>query len=220
MKIHLPAALLLACLTLILTSGSGCKSIYYGTWERLGYEKRDLLVDQVKDTRAQQEETKQQFASALEQFQATFDFDGGELEKAYEKLKDDYDRSVSQADDLRGEIKSVKSIGKDLFKEWGQEIELQANPEFKDLMVQQRDTTRASYDQMVEKMDTAAARMDPVLQAFNDRILVMKSSLNAAAIASLETTSAQLAGDVEALIAEMNQSIAEADEFISALSAG
>ncbi|MEO1235864.1 MAG: DUF2959 family protein [Planctomycetota bacterium] len=207
-------------LAVLLAATAGCKTLYYGTWERLGYEKRDLLVDQVKDTRTQQEKTKDQFASALEQFQATFDFDGGDLEKAYDKLKRDYDRSASQADELRSEIATTKSIGGDLFDEWGQEIEAQTNPDFKRQMVEQRSATMDSFDEMVSRMDAAAAKMDPVLRAFNERVLFLKSSLNAAAIASLQTNADELIGDIEALIAEMNASIAEADEFIAALSAG
>ena len=33
----------------------GCQSAYYGTMEKLGYEKRDLLVDNVQDARKAQE---------------------------------------------------------------------------------------------------------------------------------------------------------------------
>ena len=57
-----------------------------------------------------------------------------------------------------------------------------------------------------------------MLNAFQERTLLLKSSLNAKAIASLETTSQELIGDIESLIREMNESIAEADEFIAAMS--
>lgn len=198
---------------------TGCKSLYYSTWETLGYEKRDLLVDQVEDTRGQQEDTKEEFASALEQFKATFGFEGGELEKAYNSLKKSYDRCSGEADDLRGEIADVKDIAGDLFAEWAEEIEQQTNAEYKKAMGEQREATMASYDEMVAKMDAAAAKMDPVLQAFNERVLFLKSSLNAQAIASLQANADELVDGIEDLIEDMNASIAEADEFIAAMSA-
>lgn len=213
-------ALLVATLAACTLGLTGCNTIYYSTWEKLGWEKRDLLVDQVEDTRNQQEDTKQQFTSALEQFKATFSYDGGELEDAYDKLKKNYDRCASEADDLRGEIKTVKEIAGDLFKEWDGEIAEQTNAEYKKLMTDQRKATEQAYDEMVGKMDAAAGKMDPVLQAFNERVLMLKSSLNAQAIASLQTSSDQLVGDIEALIAEMNASIAEADEFIATMNPG
>ena len=56
--------------------------------------------------------------------------------------------------------------------------------------------------------------MDPVLQAFKERVLFLKSSMNAQALASLQENSGELVGDIESLINEMNKSIAEADAFI------
>lgn len=201
----------------VLLLAAGCNTVYYAAWEKLGYEKRDLLVSQVQDTRAQQEDTKEQFASALDQFKATFDYDGGKLEKAYNKLKKDYDRCVGEADGLRAEIADVKSIAGALFDEWADEIETQSNADYKRAMVQQREDTIEAYEQMVGKMDEAADKMNPVLEAFNSRVIFLKSSLNAQAIASLQTNADELVDGIEDLIAEMNESIAEADEFIAAM---
>lgn len=96
----------------------GCTSTYVAAWKQLGWESRDLLVDQVEDTRSRQESAKEQFTSALDQFKATYNFDGGDLEKAYNKLQKDYDRCVAQADDFRDEIGGVKRLGKAFFNEW------------------------------------------------------------------------------------------------------
>lgn len=82
-------------------------------------------------------------------------------------------------------------------------------------MKELRQATRKNYDQMVKKMDDAAAKMDPVLEAFKGQVLMLKSSLNARAIASLQTEAQGLIDNVESLIKEMNESIDEADEFIS-----
>jgi hypothetical protein len=214
--------LLLTTILLLASGLGGCTSIsdavYYKAWEQFGYEKRDLLVSQVQDTRQQQEETKEEFASALDRFRAVYDFDGGEVEDAYDSLNDGYASSSREADRLRAEIADVKSVGEALFEEWDDEIDQQTVKDYKKRMKELRTATRKSYDQMVQKMDEAAARMDPVLEAFQGQVLMLKSSLNARAIASLQTEAEGLIDDVEELIREMNESIDEADEFISQMS--
>ncbi|OQW97790.1 MAG: hypothetical protein BWK77_00890 [Verrucomicrobia bacterium A1] len=62
---------------------SGCQSAYYGAMEKLGYEKRDLLVGDVKKARGAQDDAKKQFASALEEFTSVLGSPGGELEAKY-----------------------------------------------------------------------------------------------------------------------------------------
>jgi hypothetical protein len=64
-------------------------------------------------------------------------------------------------------------------------------------------------------MDSAAASMDPVLHKFKDRVLFIKSNLNAQAIASLKGEVMKVDADVERLIKEMEASIAQADAFIA-----
>lgn len=209
-------AVLIVCLVLLTLVG--CNKVYYAAWEKLGYEKRDLLVSQVEATRKQQAETAEQFTSALDQFKESFAFDGGNIEKAYNKLNGQYEQCENEATRLRGEIADVESISKALFKEWNNEIDDQTNADYKRLMKDQRSKTLDAYNVMIGKMHDAEARIDPVLNAFRERTLMLKSSLNAKAIASLETDSQDLIGDIENLIQQMNESIAEADEFIASMS--
>ncbi len=209
------AALVLATTTLAGLSRCGVvDKSYYSLWEQFGYEKRDLLVSQVTDAREQQEETREQFSSALEEFRATFDTEENQLSKAYDALQGNYDDCQSEAESLREEIAAVKDIAGDLFTEWDGEIEEQTNASFKASMTQQKAATVQSYNAMVAKMDEAAATIDPVLQAFNERLLFLKSSMNAQALATLQENADELVGDIEGLISEMNKSIAEADAFI------
>ncbi len=48
-----------------LLSLTACQSAYYTAWEKLGVEKRDILVDRVEDARDSQTDAQKQFASAL-----------------------------------------------------------------------------------------------------------------------------------------------------------
>ena len=65
----------------------GCSSAYYGTMEKLGYHKRDLMVNRVESARDAQEDAKKEFQSALEKFSSVLQFDGGTLENKYDQLK-------------------------------------------------------------------------------------------------------------------------------------
>ena len=56
--------------------------------------------------------------------------------------------------------------------------------------------------------------MGPVLQAFEDQMLFLKHNLNAQAIASLESELGRIRQDVDSLIREMEDSIAESEAFI------
>ena len=57
-------------LLLAITASGGCQRAYMATAERFGYAKREMLVDRVKAARDEQEEAREQFASALDEFMA------------------------------------------------------------------------------------------------------------------------------------------------------
>ena len=87
----------LPALALFLLLG-GCSTMYYESLEKIGIPKRDVMVYRVEKARDTQEETKEQFKSALEQFTAATNFHGGDLEAIYTKLNDEYEASVSKAE--------------------------------------------------------------------------------------------------------------------------
>jgi len=196
----------------------GCQSVYYGTMEKLGYEKRDLLVDNVQDARKAQEAAKKQFESALDQFIAVTNFEGGDLEKQYRKLKGEYEDSDARAKDVHKRIAEVEQVAGDLFVEWEKELGQYKSAELRRTSQRQLLDTRSRYQKLIASLKRAEKKLDPVLAAFNDRVLFLKHNLNARAIASLRTNRAAIEADIGALIADMNKSIAEADQFIKAMS--
>src|SRR4051812_37378242 len=206
------AATLLA--VLIAFAAPGCKSAYYGTWEKLGWAKRDILVDRVKDAKEDQEAAKKQFRTALEQFQAVTNFQGGDLEAKYKKLNKEDEASEARANDVRKQVKSVDTVAQDLFKEWEKELSEYTNADLKHSSEQKLRDTRQRYDQMYAAMKNAEVKMDPVLSSFKTQVLYLKHNLNAAAISSLQTQVSGIQGDVEKLISDMEASIKEADVFI------
>ena len=211
MRQILPALLLLAV---------GCQSAYYATMEKFGIDKRAILVDRVETAREQQAAAQQQFQTTYEAFQALTNFDGGDLEKLYKRLKSEYDDAVSESKDVTKRIDSIENVAGDLFKEWEKEIDQITDANLQsDSRTMLRDT-KVQLEGVVKTMRDAEATMPPVLERFNNYVLSLKHRLNAAAIGSLKETSADIGRDIEALIKRMESSIAEADAFIQNMRSG
>lgn len=206
-----------AVLSLAITVGmlaAGCASTGIAIKEQFGYAKREQLVDRVQDARDGQEEAKEQFASALEEFLAVTEVDGGELEKQYNRLRKDFERCEDQADDVRDRIRSVERVADALFKEWQRELDQYSSENLRRASEQQLLDTQRQYDRLIGAMRSAEDSMAPVLSAFGDQVLFLKHNLNARAIASLQDNVFELQTDVSRLIEEMEASIAEANTFI------
>ncbi len=196
---------------------AGCSTAYYETMETFGFEKRDLLVDRVEDARDAQDDASEQFSSALEQFRATVNFDGGDLEKTYDRLNREYERSVDQAEEVRDRIDAVEQVADDLFDEWESELDAYSSAQLRAESSKMLRDTRSRYGQLMAAMRRAEATMDPVLEAFEDQVLVLKHNLNARAIGALKGELASIERDTDRLVREMQQSIAEADAFIASM---
>ncbi|MEA2711627.1 MAG: hypothetical protein QOF78_4228 [Phycisphaerales bacterium] len=194
---------------------TGCKSAYYSMWDKLGYEKRDILVGEVEDAKKDQEKAKEQFKTTLQRFQELTGFQGGELESKYKKLNNEYEACKSRADAVTKQVADVDETANDMFKEWTKELGQYSDPNLRSKSQQQLEQSKARYRDLIAAMHKAESSMQPVLKAFGDQVLFLKHNLNAQAIASLETTSQQINSDVQALIKDMEASINEANEFIS-----
>jgi hypothetical protein len=83
-------SILLCVCVCVLALTTGCKTAYYKTWEKLGWAKRDILVDRVKDARDDQDAAKKQFQTTLDQFKSVTGYNGGDLEAKYKKLNSAY----------------------------------------------------------------------------------------------------------------------------------
>jgi chromosome segregation ATPase len=198
---------------------SGCRSVYYSTMEKFGVHKRDLLVRDVGAARDSQEEAKEQFVSALERFSTVLELDGGDLQDKYETLDRELQRSEAKAATVRNRIDDVEAVSKALFREWRKELEQYNDADLRRSSAAKLDAAEEKYDRLLAAMRRAESRMDPVIAAFRDQVLYLKHNLNARAIASLQGELAGVEADVEALIRDMEASIAEADSFIRSLGA-
>lgn len=196
---------------------SGCETAYYGTMEKLGYHKRDLMVNRVESARDAQQDAKDQFESALEKFTSVLQFDGGMLEEKYDQLKAAYDKSNARAETVRDRIDAVEDVAEALFKEWETELNEYTSANLRRSSARKLKQTRRQYAQLIGAMKRAEKKMDPVLSAFHDQVLFLKHNLNAKAIASLQTELVSVEAEVNSLIKDMEASIKEADMFISTM---
>lgn len=207
----------------ILAAGIGamlavaCSSVYYGALEKVGIEKRDILADRIDDARGAQEDAKEQFASALDQYRSVVAFDGGDLEEIYDRLNDEYQRSEARAAEVSGRIEAVETVAGDLFEEWEAEIDDYSDPRLADRSRQLLGETRSEYATVINAMHRAERSMQPVLTLFNDQVMFLRHNLNARAIGSLETELGTIEAATEELIRDMERSIAEAGRFIESM---
>ncbi|MBO2676912.1 DUF2959 domain-containing protein [Shewanella algae] len=198
----------------------GCQSAYYGAMEKVGYHKRDIMVDRVKDAKESQQEAQEQFSSALEEMQALLNHDGGDLEKAYNKAKDEYESAQEAADDVSNRINKVEDVAEALFDEWQGEIGEISKASLRSKSQAKLKETRRSYEQLIRSMRRAESKMPPILTSMKDNMLYLKHNLNAQTVGAIKGEFASLQSDISGLIKEMNKSIDESNRFIAAMESG
>lgn len=135
----------------------------------------------------------------------------------YNSLNDEYEASKSAADDVSERIDKVQGVADALFAEWEDELEEYQSTSLKRESETKLRETRRRYDSMLRAMRKAESKMEPVLKTLHDNVLYLKHNLNANAIGALQGEFGQMKGDINSLIEDMNDAIAESDAFIKAM---
>lgn len=208
----------LATLGLALILGA-CASTYYTAMEKIGIEKRDILASRIDDTKRAQNEAKEQFESALEQYRAVVAVDGGNLETVYDRLNGEYEESLASAENVRKRVDAVESVADDLFREWEQEVDQYSDPKLQQRSRSLLRQTRLDYARLMQAMRDAERTLEPALRLFNDQVLFLRHNLNARAIGSLEAELESIERATANLIREMERAIGEATKFIENMQA-
>ena len=204
-------------ITIFVILLSACSSAYYGGLEKIGIPKREVMAYRVGKARDTQQETKEQFKTALEQFTALTRYQGGDLDTIYKRLNSEYEDSVKQADLVKKRISDIEDVSDALFREWETEIAQYNNASFKSSSQQKLNTTKVQYRQLITAMKNAEAKLPPILSVFKDHVMFLKHNLNANAIASLKNELGSIKSDVSNLITAMEKSINEANAFIKTM---
>lgn len=195
----------------------GCSSAYYSAWEKVGVYKRDLLKKRVIAARDDEKEAGEQFKDALTRIKQLYGYNGGDLEKFYDSLKGDFDRSSAKADDVHKRVKEVETVANDLFEEWEKELKEISSPSLRNKSREQLRDTRRRYEELHDALKRAEKSMDPVLRQFRDQVLFLKHNLNARALSALQKESVNIQDDISTLLVDMERSIRQADSFIEEL---
>lgn len=202
-------------LSTVVMGISACESMYYGAMEQAGYHKRDILVERVEEVQESQTDAKEQFTSALDQFQQLVTIDDQELLDTYKTLNNEFEESKSSAEIVSDRINAVQNVSEALFEEWQEELDVYTSANLRRESQQKLNKTQLKYKQLMKSMRKAESRMQPVLNAMQDQVLYLKHNLNARAIDSLQGELKSIEKDVARLIKDMEKSIAESEAFIN-----
>ena len=206
--------LLSASVLAITLTLSGCQSAYYSAMEKVGVHKRDILIDRVEETKDSQQESQEEFQSALERLTTLINFDGGELQDAYNQLNDDYESSLAAANEVSSNINKVEDVAEALFGEWSDELEQYKSASLKRESSKKLAATQRQFSQLLRSMRSAESKMEPVLSSLQDNVLYLKHNLNAQAVAAIKGEFTNLKRDIQVLMNDMNKSIADSNKFI------
>lgn len=198
----------------IFFSMAGCASTQYAIMEKFGKEKRHILIDKVEGVQDSQTKAQEEFKDALTRIKELYAFDGKELETFYKKVKASYEDCDDRANEIETRIDKVKSVGADLFLEWETEIAQISDAKMKASSRSSLKDAKIKYAKLETVMKKSTSRMAPVLTKLKDYVLYLKHNLNAKAVGSLGSEVVSIEKDVTKLIADMNTSIKEADNFI------
>src|SRR5690606_2082015 len=94
-----------SCLTF-----SACNSMYYNALEKVGIEKRDLMMSRIKNAKESQTEAKETFTDALAQFKSIVSLPDSELNKKYDRLSSILKTSENKAKEVTSRINSVENV--------------------------------------------------------------------------------------------------------------
>jgi phage-related tail protein len=189
----------------------------YGVRESIGEHKRDIVVYKVEQACISLNETRNEFEDALERFKNLVCVDETSLEHRYNQLNRQYQFCRSKSDTVSTRIRAIEEVSKALFVEWENELDEYTNRALRNSSKQQLKAARQNYARLIKAMRRAESKIQPVLAAFKDQVLHLKHNLNARAIAALQHELIEISIDISQLIYAMEQTIAEASHFVSAL---
>ncbi len=206
-----------AAMAMLVLAASGCSNLNYAIQEKFGREKRDILKSSIENAKEQQQEASEQFKDALTSLMELYQVDGGELEKSYNSFSSQYERSKDRADGLKDRIRKADKVANDLFREWENELAEITSPNLRQISADKLSETRVKFGSLMTTFRDSERKMDAVLAQLRDQVLFLKHNLNAQAISGLKAEFQDVENDILTLIKDINDSIREAEAFISTL---
>ncbi|MGJ0489379.1 DUF2959 domain-containing protein [Methylobacter sp.] len=193
------------------------RNVYYSARESIGDHKRTIVVSQVEQACVSLQDTRDEFEDALERFKSLVNVSETTLDHKYNLLNRQYQFCRAKSEAVSDRIRAIEDVSEALFIEWERELDEYTNRSLRNLSKQQLKAARQNYTRLIKSMRRAEAKIQPVLLAFKDQVLYLKHNLNAQAIAALRHEFIEIGIDISQLIYAMEQTIAEANQFVSTL---
>jgi len=193
------------------------RTFIYSARESIGEHKRDIVVAHVEQACVSLQETKHEFEDALEKFKTLVCVNETPLDHKYNLLNRQYQFCCAKSDSVSNRIRAIEQVSEALFREWESELNEYTNRNLRAHSKQQLKAARQNYARLIKSMQKAEAKIQPVLAAFKDQVLYLKHNLNAQAIAALRHEFIEIGIDISQLINAMEQTIAEASQFVAVL---
>jgi hypothetical protein len=193
------------------------RTFIYSARESIGEHKRDIVVAHVEQACVGLRETKSEFEDALEKFKTLVCVNETPLDHKYNQLNRQYQFCCAKSDSVSNRIRAIEQVSEALFKEWESELNEYTNRNLRAHSKHQLKAARQNYARLIKSMQKAETKIQPVLAAFKDQVLYLKHNLNAQAIAALRHEFIEIGIDISQLINAMEQTIAEASQFVAVL---
>lgn len=193
------------------------RNVYYSARESIGDHKRTIVVSQVEQACVSLQDTRDEFEDALERFKSLVNVSETTLDHKYNLLNRQYQFCRAKSEAVSDRIRAIEDVSDALFIEWERELDEYTNRSLRNQSKQQLKAARQNYTRLIKSMRRAEAKIQPVLLAFKDQVLYLKHNLNAQAIAALRHEFIEIGIDISQLIYAMEQTIAEANQFVSTL---
>ena len=165
-----------------------------------------------------QQEAKEEFRDALEQFEVCGRRAGFGAAAVYDRLNNAFEDAESQAEEVSDRIERGRGRGRGPVRRMARRARSDQQPliAFSECRaIAQRPVELQC--RLIKAMRRAESRMEPVLTTFRDHVLFLKHNLNAQAISALRGELGGIEADVGRLIRDMEASIAQAQSFIQSL---
>jgi hypothetical protein len=208
-RVKLFVVVAFATLTLLAV---GCHSRHSS-----GREKRRLLISNIEAVNREQAKAATQFQDALARLNELSGYEGGDLKKVSRKLESGYEDCDARVADVRSHIRDMERMAGAMFMEWEKEVMLTPDAEVRSRSTRTLEEIRRRYHHMDDTMTQCAFQTGPVLRQLKDYAFYLKNSLNSPAMDAIQAKASTIRAQVEQVLANLQTSIGEAQEFVQAL---
>jgi hypothetical protein len=195
-----------------------CQAMYFTTMEKLGVEKREILLDRLEEAHDKLQIAQVRFDGSLSAFREIVGGEEGNLQQNYDRYSDSYDKSEDAAADFYDTVASVQVVAGLMFDEWKRDSGEILDNNLRRASRENYTKATARYERTLRAFRRVEARMDPVLTTFRDHVLYLKLNLHPQALSTLRDNEKDVVDDLQELGQLIKNALKEGAELIEAMS--